>query len=291
MENIQIKASDGLLLNAIYTKVENPKAIVLIIHGMVEHKERYEILINELAKNGYTSIISDLRGHGLSVNDEYKLGQIGSIEQMVDDQHTVLEFLKNDNPNLDVYIYSHSMGTLIAREFIKKYSFEVKKLILSGTVAYKTGCGLGVFAAKKKSKKNKNGYSKLLFAMSNNGSTNPDMSWLSYNKDNVNNFVEDPLCGYKFTNYSNLILFTMTHNLHKHDKDRKVNENLQILSISGIDDRTTNHTKGVKDSLKHLSKEGYKNLDFIEYPNMKHEILAEEGKEAVLKDIIAFYNK
>ena len=291
MENVKIKASDGLILDAIYEKVDNPKALVVIIHGMVEHKERYQELIEVLAKNNYSSIIADLRGHGKSINDEYKLGMIGSVDQMVDDSKKVMDFIKNDNPNVKTYLYSHSMGSLISRYFIKKYSFEIEKLILSGTVGYKPGCGLGVSAAKRRIKKNKNGYSTLLYRMSNNLSKSEDVSWLSYNKDNVKSFMDDPLCGYKFTNYSNYVLFSMTHDLHKHDKENKVNKDLKILSISGKDDRTTNHTKGVKDSVKHLKLEGFEHIRYIEYPNMKHEILAEANKNDVFNDIIKFFNE
>ena len=73
MENVKIKASDGLILDAIYSKVDNPKALIVIIHGMVEHKERYQELLEVLNKNSYSAIIADLRGHGKSINDEYKL--------------------------------------------------------------------------------------------------------------------------------------------------------------------------------------------------------------------------
>ncbi len=292
MEKIVIKASDDLNLSAIYSKVNKPKAIVLIIHGMCEHKERYIELIEELNKHNFSAIITDLRGHGESINEEYKLGMIGSIDQMVDDQYKVLEYIKNDNPNLPIYLYSHSMGTLISRHFIRKHSNEVQKLILSGTVAYKPGCWIAVWFGKMKSKgKNKNGYSSMLYAFSNNGSKSEDVSWLSYDETNVKNYMADPLCGFKFTNYSNYVLFSMTYKLHKHENNPNVNKELSILSISGADDRTTSHTKGVKDSLKHLNKEGYSKTRFIEYPLMKHEILQEHDKKDVFKDIINFYNE
>lgn len=288
---LDIIASDGLVLKALYSKVKFSKAVVVIIHGMSEHKERYNELIERLNDNSYTTIIADLRGHGESINDEYQLGMIGSIEQMVDDTLKVLEYAKNDNPNMHIYMYAHSMGTLIAREFIKEHSNYLDKLILSGTVAYKTGCGFGAWLASKKANKDKNGYSGLLFALSNGGSKKEDYSWLSYNTRNITYYTNDPLCGFKFTNYSNYVLFKMTSNLHKHNKEQKVNSELRIMSISGIDDRTTSHTKGVKDSLKHLEKEGFKYLSFKEYPKMKHEIIMEDNKKEVFKDIVKFYKE
>lgn len=290
MEKIEIVASDNLILKAFYSKAEKPKALIVMVHGMCEHKERYIPLIERLNQNNFNVIIADLRGHGESINDENQLGRIASIDTMVDDTNRVLEYGKKHNPNLPVFMYAHSMGTLIARMYIRKYSNSIDKLILSGTVAYKTGCYLGVMAAKLKSiGKGKYKYSKLLFAMSNDGSTKEDFSWLSYNKENIERYINDPLCNYKFTNYSNYVLFKMTHNLHKHKKNLGINPNLKIMSISGCDDRTTNGTKGVKDSIKHLMLDGYTNLSYKEYPNMKHEINMEDNKEEVFNDIIKFF--
>ena len=81
----------------------------------------------------------------------------------------------------------------------------------------------------------------------------------------------------------------MTHDLHKHDKENKVNKDLKILSISGKEDRTTLGTNGIKSNLRFLNKIGYQNTSFIEYPNMKHEILQEHDNEKVLKDILEFF--
>lgn len=292
MDNINIEASDGLVLKALYSKAENPKGIVVIVHGMVEHKERYIPFIEELNKNNYTAIIADLRGHGESINDEYKLGRIASISQMVDDINRVVEFAKKRNPGLDIYMFGHSMGSLLTRMYIREYSTSLKKVILSGTVAYEPFCWLGVFAAKVKSiGKGKYKYSKMLFAMSNKGSTKEDNSWISYSQENIKNYNDDPLCGYKFTNFSNYVLFSMTYKLHKHSKKYVCNPDLKIFSISGADDRTTRGTKGVRDSVKNLILDGYNKVSYKEYPNMKHEILNEDNKELVYNDVIKFFNE
>ena len=291
MENIEIIASDNLVLKGFYAKAEKPKAVVVIVHGMIEHKERYIPLIEKLNENNLTAIICDLRGHGESINEEYFLGRIGSIDQMIDDTNRVVEYAKKHNPSLPIFMFAHSMGSLLGRMYIRQHAKSIDRLILSGTVGYKTGCWLGVACAKLKSlsKKGKNKYSKLLFIMSNDGSSKEEYSWLSYNEENIKNYTSDPLCSFKFTNYSNYVLFKMTHNLHKHSKKFDFNPDLKIISISGADDRTTNGTKGVRDSIKHLVLDGYDKLSYKEYPNMKHEILMEEDRETVFNDIVKFF--
>ena len=63
MQELEIKASDNLVLSCLYVKQDNAKANITIIHGMVEHKERYIELIEALKEAKYNVIIADLRGH------------------------------------------------------------------------------------------------------------------------------------------------------------------------------------------------------------------------------------
>lgn len=291
MDKITITASDGLVLHGLYADNNDPKALVQIMHGMAEHKERYEKLIDKLNAKGYAVLITDMRGHGESVNEEFSLGHCGTKEQLVADQYELTKFLKEKHPGKDLYIFAHSMGTLTCREYLKTHDEEVKKVILSGTVNYKPGCGLGVSLAKRRKNKNPKGYSKLLFAMSNNFSTKVDFSWLSTNKENVKNYEADPLCGFEFTNLSNFTLFSLTKDLHDYKSYNPKNKDLKILSISGELDRTTGGKKGLKDTVKTLNKVGYQNVSVKEYPNMKHEILMENDNDMVFEDIINFFGE
>ena len=292
MEMINVKASDGLELSCFYSKAEKPKAMIQIIHGMVEHKERYLGFIDILNQNGYTVIISDLRGHGESINEEYKLGHIGTIEQMVDDQMTITNYLKKRNPHLPLYIFAHSMGSLIARMYIEHHDDEIKKLILSGTVGRPYGVELAnIIAWFKTIGKKQYKSSSLLWMFSNNNSKDPDLSWLSYNEENVKKYSEDPLCTFKFDNHSYQTLFGMVRVLYKRKRYECKNPLLRIMSISGEDDRTTLGTNGLKRTMKYLVMAGYQKLSFIEYPKMRHEILHEKNNDEVYKDILKFYGE
>ncbi len=291
MEEINITATDGLELSCLYAPVENCKGCIQIIHGMVEHKERYIPFIKELNQNGFTVIISNNRGHGKSINNAYPLGHIGNYEQMVSDQYEVTKYIKEKYLQVNLFMFAHSMGSLIARNYLMKHDNEIKKLVLCGTVSYNTGVGLGVFLSKVLCKiKGKYKYSKLLYAFSNQMSFKEDVSWISYNMENIKAYKSDPLCSFKFDTYGNLNLFTMDKNLHKYKLYECKNKELEILSVSGKDDRTTGGTKGLMKSIKALNKIGYKNTGFIEYPKMKHEILNEEDRSKVVEDILSFYN-
>ena len=289
IEITKLFAKDGLELSCLYGKVENPKALVQIVHGMAEHKERYNELIKFLNGYGFTVIISDLRGHGLSVNEKYPLGHIESIDELIDDQLIVTDFIKRDNPGVDLYMFSHSFGTCISRNYIMKHDTEIKRLILSGTVGYNLGCKLGSRIGARKMKKDKYQMSDLLFSFTNNLSKKEDFGWLSVNEENIKVYMEDDLCGFKFDVSGYYTLFSSVENLRKKELYECKNKDLKILSISGKEDRTTLGTNGIKSNLRFLNKVGYQNTSFIEYPNMKHEILQEHDNEKVLKDILEFF--
>ncbi len=290
MNEVILKATDGLELSCLYKAVDNPKACIQIIHGMVEHKERYIPFINILNKNGYSVIISDNRGHGKSINEKYPLGHIGDYHQMIADQYEVTKYIKEQNLNKKLYIFAHSMGTLIARNYLMQHDNEIEKLILCGTVPYNKAVNFGIFLSKLHCiGKGKYKHSKILYAFTNDMSFKDDVHWISYNENNIKDYISDPLCSFKFDNFGNLNLFNMVKNLHKFKKFSCHNKELKILSLSGTDDRTTGGTKELVKTMKALNKIGYSNTNFIEYPKMKHEILNEENNNKVIKDILDFF--
>lgn len=52
MENIVLKASDGYALSLAVFESEHPRGYIQIIHGMEEHKERYEAFAEQAAAGG-----------------------------------------------------------------------------------------------------------------------------------------------------------------------------------------------------------------------------------------------
>ncbi|MBC5636430.1 alpha/beta fold hydrolase [Ornithinibacillus sp. BX22] len=172
------------------------KAIVQIIHGANEHKERYYDFANYLARHGLTVIISDTRGHGYSVNKDYPLGYMNGVEEIVADQLLITRYVKKRFPNQDVYLVGHSLGSIFARCYLQEHDHEIKKLVLSGTANYVPGVSLALMIGSVLSFfSGKHGYSKILRDM---GGNSEDNSWLSYNEENIENYLLDPLCNYEY---------------------------------------------------------------------------------------------
>ena len=103
------------------------KGVIQIAHGMSETKERYNRAIKVFNEMGYICVISDLRGHGANVEFDKDLGYIGDdgARLMVEDLHAVTVYIKNNYPDLPVILMGHSMGSLLARAYAKKYDEDI----------------------------------------------------------------------------------------------------------------------------------------------------------------------
>lgn len=297
-EKITLLGAENYSLSLMVFEVESPKAVIQIIHGMEEHKERYYPFAEYLASKGYNVVVSDLRGHG---EDAPKLSHIADEDGdklLIKDQKQIRELIKERYPGVPVILFGHSMGTIISRVLLQEDSKEYLKVALSGYVNPNPASGIAVVLGDVvRYLKKGEGHSKMLTDLAMGPfakavkDKKTDLDWLSYNEENVTNYINDPLCGVEFTVGSYCALFHLLNQMGK-DKDYKeVNENLPILLISGKDDPCTGSDKGREDSKEVLTKAGFKDISVITYEDMRHEILNENEKEKVYEDILDFFEK
>jgi acylglycerol lipase len=108
-----------------------PKALIHLIHGYAEHIDRYGNVVNELIPAGYAVFGNDHRGHGKS---QGRRGHVNSFQEFIDDERQfALEVIKTKFPDSLYFMLGHSMGSLIAMNYVEQYPDGIKGLILSGT--------------------------------------------------------------------------------------------------------------------------------------------------------------
>ncbi len=275
----------------------NPKGVIQLIHGMEEYKERYNSFAQTLSNNGYTVVLSDLRAHGKNTPIKdlgYFKKENGHIA-LIKDQETILDFIKKEFEDLPIYLFAHSMGTIITRNLLQTKDTQYSKVILSGSPNYTPAAKIGLQLAKFICLFKENKKARLLYNMSlgsfNNKITKPKtkLDWLSYNEENVSNYINDEYCGFGFTNSAYKDLFKLVINMQKLGNKR--NPKLPIFLISGIDDPVTGFHKGCIHTIKTLNSFGYLLIQSKEYGLMRHETLNEINNELVINDIITFLEK
>lgn len=100
-------SSDNLKLYAQYWEATQPKAIVVLVHGMGEHSNRYQHVAESFCKNQYSFFSFDLRGHGKS---EGKKGHTPTYERLMLDIDFAIEKAKEFLGDRPIILYGHSLG-------------------------------------------------------------------------------------------------------------------------------------------------------------------------------------
>lgn len=279
---------DGFPLSVLEYPVEDPYCLFQICHGAWEHKERYRPFCEFLQSQNIAVVIADQRGHGKSVTAEHPKEYMKSYDEMVEDQWEVSTKFKEKYPGKKLVLFGHSMGSMIARLYLREHDNEIKALILTGTANPNAAgafgaklCGLiSLFTG------GKHGHSKFIASLAGLDS---DLSkWLSYSQDNIRRNIEDKEELTRFDNKGFATMYAMSTAMRYSDTFHPSNPLLPILSANGKDDPVTGYEKGLADTRRFLEKAGYTNLTFITYSNMMHEVLNEDDHEIVYKDIMDF---
>jgi alpha-beta hydrolase superfamily lysophospholipase len=108
-----------------------PKAVIHLIHGYAEHIERYGNVVNELVPAGYAVFGNDHRGHGRS---QGRRGHVKSFQDFIEDERQFYtQVILKELPDTPYFVLGHSMGSLIAMNYVEQNPDELKGLVLSAT--------------------------------------------------------------------------------------------------------------------------------------------------------------
>lgn len=278
---------DGFPLSYAYFPVEDPKALVLLVHGSLEYKERYNQLIQILTIAGYACIISDNRGHGHSVNQLYPYGHMESPRETIEDIRMLAEFIRAKHPGKKLAVLAHSMGSLFVMNFLKTYDHLIDMLIMTGTgyPVFGTSILVGLCQLVLPLTGGTRGFSRLI-ALFNPINTKP-RKWLLYNRRFDFPSGREHFIHIRFDNGANVTTYRLVQGL-KQTKHYQVKQpDLPIYSLTGVDDPISGGLKKLLTTKKLFERIGYRNYTITQYPTMKHNILIRRNKELVYLDIIS----
>ena len=108
---------------------DKPKAVLVVVHGVAEHSNRYLNLVDNLVPENIAIFSYDQRGHGSSPGQR---GYIESWDKYRTDFKQFLEMVHQREPDLPLFAYGHSMGALVILEFLLKDTDHIAGIIVSG---------------------------------------------------------------------------------------------------------------------------------------------------------------
>lgn len=127
-KEVTFEGSGGVRLFSQHWKPRNPKAVLIIVHGLKDHSSRYSSLAEELTGHGYAIYASDLRGHGKS---EGERAFVNSFDKYLQDLEIFHERVRRMESGRPVFLFGHSMGGAIAILFALTRKPDISGLLLS----------------------------------------------------------------------------------------------------------------------------------------------------------------
>lgn len=286
--------SDALDLQVVAVVPEQPRAVLRMVHGMAEHKERYLPLMEYLAGRGYACVMHDNRGHGGSVRAPEDLGYMykGGGRAFVEDAYAVTERIRADWPGLPVFLFGHSMGSLIVRTYLQRHDDAIDGLIVCGSPSAEPMAGLGRFLCRTIGFfRGGRHVSKLMTRMTTGpfskglGPEESPNAWICSDPAVVAAYDEDPLCGFPFTCDGYGALIDVILSTYRRKGWQVKRPDLPVHFISGEGDPCRKDDKAFAAAVDGMRAVGYRRVTSRLYPGMRHEIHNETGKETVWADL------
>ena len=251
---------------------QEPKAVILLLHGLGDHCERYTAIARALNNAGYALCSMDLPGHGQSE------GVRGHIDHFSDYSNAALSLhakVLDWYPDQAIYLLGHSMGGLIATQLLIYHPTLFKGALLSG-------------AAIQSPQQPPNWQLSIMKGLSaiapKMGALTLDASCISHDQTVVEQYMNDPL-----VNKGKLSarLLVEMFNAMGECKERAAEISLPILIMHGGDDVMTSPA-GSKFLYETVSSPD-KVLKI--YAGLYHEIFNEPEQEDIYAEVIGWLNQ
>ena len=260
---------DGLKLYLQAWIPEQPKASLLLVHGLGEHSSRYVHFADRLIKEGIAVFTFDGRGHGKS-SQPRPTAYFANHEDYLKDIDALFGKVKSYVKDIPIFIFGHSMGGGLVAKYVISYQPDARGVILSAAAL-----------------KPADNISKSLIAISSLVSKvapklkvlKLDSSMISHDPEEVKKYNEDPLV------YSKAIpartgfeLLRMMRDI----EDAAEAFKLPVFMLHGTDDQLTN-PMGTEMLFRRAETS---DKTYNRYPGLYHELLNEFEKEQIMDDII-----
>ncbi|WP_052343561.1 alpha/beta hydrolase [Bacillus massiliigorillae] len=287
-----LTAHDNHKIFVRYWHVDEPKAVVQIVHGMNEHSERYHEFAYYLNQAGYCVYATDHRGHGNSALHADRIGYIGEngFEEMVNDEKVLFDYIQSTNLYLSHFILGHSMGSFITQRYIQLYGNELAGALLIGSGSHRWDMQIGATIANIYEKLTKDKRSKSLEKLVFNGynsrfENRTGYEWLANDSVIVDEYIKDPYCAHVFPPSFFRQFLTFLNRIFQEDYISQVPVTLPLYILSGENDPVGQFGKGVERLYQQYKQIGCNDVNYKLYPGGRHEILNDFDKLEVFQDI------
>lgn len=258
------KTYDGIELYAKTDTPKNPKAVIVIVHGLCEHQGRYDYVTQYLNTKGFKIYRFDHRGHGRSKGPR---AFYPNKEAIIEDVKLFVNLASKENPDLPLFLLGHSMGGYAVDSYGTKYPGAVKGIISSSAWSQDTDNDASI----------PQGLDPMTYVENELGAT------VCSDPDVVEAYINDPLVEKKVS----FGLFYTGREGHKWLSAYAKNFTDSVLILHGLNDELIPE----KFSRVFFDNIGSTDKSLIIYSGLGHEILNEPCKNKILGHIKEWLNE
>ena len=113
-----------------------PRAAIMLVHGVGEHSGRYMNVVGPLVEAGYAVYSYDQRGHGVSPGPRV---HIDRWTEYRGDLSTYVRIVAEQVPDVPIVLYGHSMGSLVVLDYLLQRPSGIAGAIISGVALEPVG--------------------------------------------------------------------------------------------------------------------------------------------------------
>jgi len=106
-----------------------PRAVLLIVHGLAEHSGRYGNVVNHFVPLGYAAYGIDHLGHGKSEGERV---YVKRFDDYTNTLKVYFDKIREWQPGKPIFLVGHSMGGLIGAVYLLDHQAELAGAVLSG---------------------------------------------------------------------------------------------------------------------------------------------------------------
>ena len=272
------------------------KAVVQIAHGAGEHALRYQRVAEFLNDHGYVVYANDHRGHGRTAGSMEALGKAGEDgwNGIVSGFAQLTGIIKGENPGLPVFVLGHSLGSILAQQYIEQHGSDLAGVVLSGswgtngdTAAFMGAIDRAILAQGRDAPSME--YVALFASLNERFEGHTAFDWLSRDPAEVKKFVDDPWSGsFAFSNGLVRDWFVGMERIWRPENEARIPKALPVLILSGDQDPAGGFSVGTQVLIDRYRALGLGDLTYKFYPGARHEILNETNRDEVQADILGW---
>ena len=277
----------------LHWNAENPKAAVVIAHGMVEHPARYDDFATFLNENSIAVYGICHIGHGEDAKILRHM-DAGDFDNCIENIQSLVGIAREET-GVPVLLLGHSMGSFMSQLYVTRHH-DLDGLILSGSTKAsaiaKVGAVLASVLCALSANKTKPSpfMNAMAFGAYNKAfpDAKTDFDWLSRDEKQVAKYVADPYCGgvCSISFYKNLTCAMA--NMGKEKYIRNISKALPIYIQGGSMDPVSDMGKGLYALKEQYDTLGIRRVELTVYEGARHEIFNEINKDEVYRNTLAF---